>query len=151
MFTPDFSIPKLNLPDTSFNVALHFRAGDHPQYTHFLIDDVLAGKCVGYMNKFLPRSYYVTHIRFLKKLLPNHKLHICIFTDAKDPNSVLKGFQKAFDDSLIKFSLSSVPNSPQRELIEIFHMTQFDCLIRPCSAFSFLAQLIGSHKLVLHP
>jgi len=64
----------------------------------------------------------------------------------------VESYKVIIDNPNITFdSRQSSDQSPTTILEDFFSMSKFDCLIRPRSAFSICAQLIGDHKIVLFP
>jgi len=149
LIAPTYPIPTLKLPKDSLTVALHYRTGEGmaPPYFIAIQHDESSNNA-----KFRPFRYYVDQVKRLKNLFPDQKLYIQIFTDAIEPRKILDRFKKSFSDPLITFTTRKRVNSWKNNVFtDLFHMAQFNCLIRPRSGFSFIAQLIGFHKLILHP
>ena len=149
LIKPAYTIPILKLPSNSLNVALHYRTGegyDDPKFIAMQQNEQSTNP------KFRPLGYYLQQIKTLQQIFPNQAIFIYIFTDASNPEKILNIFKSKFINQNIEFSTRKEPISWKKNtLIDLFHMAQFDCLIRPRSSFSFIAQLIGMHQVVLHP
>lgn len=142
LIAPKVEIPSLNMPTDGVTVALHFRTGEGRE--------PVSMTSVG-NHKFPFFSYYIEHIKNVLSLFPNKKIYIHIFTDALNPTATLKKFKSHFPQDYVIFSTRMVNDSwGNNVLTDLFQMTKFDCLIRPQSGFSAIAQLIGYHKIIFH-
>lgn len=149
LIAPINAIPKLQLPHDHITVALHYRVGE-------TFDDAAFIKIQQDENntnpKFRPFGYYVEQIKYVKRAFPDQKIYVHIFTDAANPAQVRTRFKKVFPEESICFAAREGYDSWRNNvLVDLVHMAQFECLIRPRSCYSFISQLIGFHKLVLHP
>jgi hypothetical protein len=99
-------------------------------------------------EKFPPEQYYVDQIKKLFHMLNHQPLYVHIFTDDKKPNELKKRIKKAVNLPHITFAC----NKHNASMLEdFFAMTQFDCLIRPVSGFSYFPQVLGKHKIIMYP
>lgn len=52
----------------------------------------------------------------------------------------------------VLFSCRTEGNAHNANVLDdLFNMTRFDCLIRPASSYSKIAQLLGNHKIIIYP
>ncbi|MFC1841575.1 hypothetical protein ACFLYA_00720 [Candidatus Dependentiae bacterium] len=157
--SPKISIPKHDIPKDRISVAVHVRKGGG--YDEPLLKDPDAnkrGQRFGYFAdkvypiKFPPDSYYIEQIRKMYELLDNVPLYVFIFTDDHTPKRIVEKFEKNLCDLDIVFSCRGSGNHHDKNVIEdFFGMTQYDCLIRNGSHFSFFADVIGEFKVVIYP
>ncbi len=170
MLQPAIQVKNLDLPADKITVAIHIRKGSGPdkplasvqQYVsndysvtyekqslgkrYFFIDKV-------YPTKFPPEQYYIDQIKKLSFLLNDTPLFVYIFTDAKDPINLVKRFEKIINKPNITFACneSNVFNYQYHFIDDYYNMAQFDCLIRSSSHFGLAAQMLGNHKIIIHP
>lgn len=101
-----------------------------------------------WLDKFPTEQYYVDQIKKLSDLLDNVPMYVYLFTDTKEPRAILERIKTHVDKSNITFACRK---KQVRALQDLFAMTQFDCLIRAGSGFSYVAQLLGNHKIIMYP
>ncbi|MGB8468140.1 MAG: hypothetical protein WCE21_03970 [Candidatus Babeliales bacterium] len=111
------------------------------------------GGCDGaWPLRFVPNQYYVDQLILLGKAFPNQPLDIFIFTDFANPaqisaeiedrvNNPHMTFHYQYDHSVVGYTVAR----------DLFLMAQCDCLIRPRSHLSHLAEFIGDHEIVIFP
>jgi len=99
-------------------------------------------------EKFPPEQYYVEQIKKLSQILKNKPLYVHIFTDDQHPNTLKKRIKKAVNSTHITFACNKHKASV---LQDFFAVTQFDCLIRASSGFSYFSQVFGNHKIIIYP
>jgi len=105
-----------------------------------------------YPFKFPPDKYYVDQIKKIYEILGDVPLHVHIFTDELNPSYIVNKYQQAVAHLDITFSSRPDGESYKTSIIEdLFAMTQFDCLIRSWSNFSFFADVLGDYILVTYP
>jgi len=171
MITPIKPLDELCLPQDRITVAVHVRKGggyDRPlssiqQFDGHLslveyIQTVVAYKPpYAYVDqkfplKFPPDQYYIDQIKKLSEILNDVPLYVYLFTDDSNPIEILEEYEWIIGKPNILFDCRKEENRHDLNVIEdFFAMTKFDCLIRPQSNFSRGAQLIGEHKIVIHP
>ena len=79
-------------------------------------------------------------------------MYIHIFTDDPYPEKLVSEFKEIIASSNITFAYNKRDDAYPNHIIDDFYaLTQFDCLIRSCSNFSWAAQIIGNHKLIIYP
>jgi len=156
----------VDLPNNMPSVAVHIRRGggfDRPllsvQYPteqlpefdlHAYSGAYFADK--GYPFKFPPEQYYVDQIKFLHTYLNEQPLYVHVFTDDQNPEEIVKRLQAAINRENISFDYRREHNAHNRNVVEdICAMSQFDYLIRSCSHFPWIAQVIGNHKAIVYP
>jgi len=102
--------------------------------------------------RFLPVKYYVDQLQKLYKLLDDKKLYVFIFSDVKNPEEIVRCFEKYCKEYDIIFDCRRTGNNHKDFVVEDFWaMTNFDCLLRPASNFSINVQYFGNHKLIITP
>lgn len=106
-----------------------------------------------YPFRFPPEQFYIDQIRYLSELLADYPLYVFIFTDAKYPEAIAHIFRSALADKPnITFDHHKYTQSTgQQVLQDLFLMSRFECLIRPASHFSEVAEFIGIHQIILFP
>lgn len=100
--------------------------------------------------KFPPEQFYIEQLINLSELLDNRPMIVYIFTDHLNPSKLMEKIKKKCNKSNLVFSCSDVPWA-SRVTDDLFLMAQFDCLIRSCSNFAGVAQLLGNHKIIIFP
>jgi hypothetical protein len=114
--------------------------------------DVLRELDMIFPTKAPPEQYYVDQIKKLREILGNVPMYIYVFTDDQKPVELVKRFEKCLNAPNIVFETRTTKNSHNINVIEDFYaMSQFDCLIGSSSHFSWAAQLLGNHKIVIKP
>ncbi len=100
-----------------------------------------------------PEQYFIDQIRDLAALLGYPPMYVYIFTDDPNPVALMNRVQQVVDLPNIVFDCRRGENlHDENVLIDLFSMSQFDCLIHPGqSAFSLIAHLIGDHRVVIYP
>jgi len=167
LIKPTSEATNLKLPQDIITVAIHIRKGhhDHPLISEQIYDvkkdlykqhpqqldkkRTYADKA--WPLKFPPEQFYIDQLKTLYTLLNKQNLYVFIFTD-QDPIKIINNFKKQ-SPSNIKFHCHDKnENIVDENLInDMFNMSTFDCLIRPDSSYSTIAQFIGSHKVIIEP
>lgn len=138
----NISTPKL--PHDRITVAIHVRRGGGV--------DNYAQASVIYPLKFPPDSFYIEQLERIAKMYKGSKLYVFIFTDDLNPKAIVKEYERALNNRLIKFDCRAKHNGPKANILEdFFFMTKFDCLIRSESNFSLVASKLGNYKVAIHP
>lgn len=149
--SPKIPIPRISVPPNTISVAVHVRKG--------------SGSDLGVLNHLLaviptklpPDSYYLEQIKYLYEYFGRQKLYVYLFTDYKDPSTLASLFSNQLNNPEIQIdcrrNLSFAGNDVvSHQIIEdLFMMTQCDCLIRPRSSLSMIAQVIGDYRVVISP
>ncbi len=166
---PRFPIHEIPLPKDRLTVALHVRKGggfDGEILSLQLYTDKKGGDClpcccialpsiytdVGYSLKFPPDQFYVEQIRYISSMYEDMPLYVHLFTDDRDPQSLIDRYAKAVGKSNISYGCRHVGNHHDENVVDdLFNMVRFDCLIRSGSNFPQVAQLIGNYKIILYP
>lgn len=162
-------VPLLTLPSDKITVAVHVRKGggfDQPLGSLSLYDssekiDVTGEerklyyrKYADYMEptKFPPDQYYIDQIKQLSTLLNDTRLFVYIFTDDQMPHEIVNRYKQAVGKDNIEFCCRMDENAHDKNVLEdLFSMAQFDCLIRAESNLSWVAQILGNHKIIIFP
>lgn len=64
----------------------------------------------------------------------------------------MERYKKKLNNPRIHFDCRKGTNSHKLNVLEdLFNMTRFDCLIRPSSSYSTIAQLLNNFIIVIHP
>lgn len=104
--------------------------------------------------KFPPEQFYIDQIIKVSQLFKeNETLFVTIITDEKNPKSLVERVKKSCNKKNINFYYhdNRALSHTERIVQDLFLLSQCDILIRPDSAFSKSAQILGYHKLVLNP
>jgi phospholipid N-methyltransferase len=162
----------LSLPKDIITVAVHVRKGSandrvrsvqyNDEWDEILkkrrkMDSAIVGNETDlfFPLKLPPEQFYVDQIIKLSELMDNALLYVYVFTDARDPQQVLEHLQKHIQRPNVMLFLTRTTSYNQynaNDLIDDIHiMASCDCLIRPDSGFSVIAQLIGNHRVVIYP
>lgn len=171
MIAPINPLDEFWLPQDRITVAVHVRKGggyDRPlssiqQFDGHLslveYEQTVVG-CKPYYAyidqkfplKFPPDQYYIDQIKKLSAMLNDVPLYVYLFTDDSNPIAILEEYEWIIGKPNILFNCRKEENHHDLNVIEdFFAMAQFDCLIRPQSNFSKGVQLMGKHKIVIHP
>ncbi|HEB41495.1 MAG TPA: hypothetical protein ENI08_00555 [Candidatus Dependentiae bacterium] len=171
MIAPIKPLDEFWLPQDRITVAVHVRKGggyDRPlssvqqfdghlnlvEYTQTVVNCKLYYAYIDqkFPLKFPPDQYYVDQIKKLSAMLNDAPLYVYLFTDDSNPIAILEEYEWIIGKPNIVFNCRKEENRHDLNVIEdFFAMTKFDCLIRPQSNFSKGVQLIGKHKIVIHP
>jgi len=171
MIAPIKPFDEFYLPHDRITIAVHVRKGggyDRPllstQQFEGHLDSVEYTQTVvaykpsyAYVDqkfplKFPPDQYYIDQIKKLSEILNDVPLYVYLFTDDPNPLAILKEYEWMIGKPNILFDCRKEENCHDLHVIEdFFAMTEFDCLIRSQSNFSRGVQLIGEHKIVIHP
>jgi len=102
--------------------------------------------------KHPPDQFYLDQIKGLSEILGDVFLYVYIFTDDRNPLNIVERFRKVINNPNITFACRETENNYYSNVLDdLFAMSTFDCLIRPYSSLSQIAELIGNHKIVLSP
>lgn len=102
--------------------------------------------------RFAPESYFIECLRRLVDLFPRRPIYAYIFTDDPHPEWLAATFKSHLRELPITFDYRKDGDQyDDHEMEDLFAMTQFDCLIRSASNFSFVATLIADYKVVMTP
>lgn len=135
-------IKKPDIPKNCISVAVHVRRGGG--YDRKNTKERM-------LWKFPPDEYYIDQIKKLYVLLNNKKLHVHIFTDDPNPKIITEKYEKEINIPNITFSSRENGHHYQESFIEdLFSMTYYDCLIRPGSSFSVIAEKIGNFFIAIY-
>jgi hypothetical protein len=100
--------------------------------------------------KFVPEQYYIDQINKVTSSLPDRKFIVYLVTDASEPERILNTFQKHCSSNNCEIILKT-GQGQNSVILDILTMATCDCLIRSCSHFAGIAQLIGNHKMIISP
>jgi hypothetical protein len=160
MVTPKDIVPTLEIPQDTISVAVHIRKGDghdNPlssiQITGRPQENVTHKRTPAdceWPSKFPPEQYYIDQIKILQDLLANRKINFYIFSDSFDPQALTERIAAycAKENTNFINASSSKNDSP---MIDMRNMALCDCLIRPESSYSIIAQIAGNPKIVFSP
>ena len=149
MIKPIGYINPFSLPQDCITIAVHVRRG-----TGF---DIFPGQTFADIMqrqpfKWPPDSFYIENIKKIADIFLHEKIYVYIFTDHDNPLEIMEYYQQAINDDRISFDCRRYQNKHDLNVLEdFFALTQFDCLIRPDSHFSFIASLITDYKIVIAP
>jgi hypothetical protein len=164
MLKPIKSLPQPKFPAGCISVAVHIRMGTG--YDGNLWSKQLYAGCKRTNQKivpidhwvadcacplrFPPLQFYIQQINVLAKLFDDYPLYVQIFTDDVHPQNILDTIQQQCPGS-VTITLGTVGGWQGRTIDDIYFMSMFDCLIRPCSSFSGVSQIVSDHKLIIRP
>ncbi len=128
------STKETDLPENSFNIAIHFRQGGD-------FDPPLAK--LRHTVKFLPLSFYTDNLPKILEYIPKEvPIFIGIFTDCNDPSLTTAFIQTISDvcDNRAKVKLLSREEDLFHDIVT---MSKFDFIMRPISSFSIVSEHLG--------
>lgn len=146
---PIIHITKINIPKDHISVAVHIRKGSG--------GDLISSQEIQDLTrrmplKFPPDSYYIQAIKKITEVLPNISIYICIFTDYIKPQEIAEFYKKEVNNQNIIFDYRTKNNYDEEDIVDdFFGLAQFDCLIRPDSNFSLIAEKLTDYKIVISP
>jgi hypothetical protein len=164
MLKPIKALPVQYFPEGHISVAVHIRTGGG--FDGNIWSKQLYSECKRTEQKtapidhwiadcscplrFPPLQFYIQHINALTAYVDGYPLYIEIFTDDTHPQDILNTIKKHCRVNGT-ITLGTTGTWQNRTIEDIYYMSMFDCLIRPCSFFSGVAQIIGNHKFVIRP
>jgi hypothetical protein len=96
-------------------------------------------------------SFYIEAINKALEILPERSIYCYVFTDAKDPASLVQQIQKQVRGD-IQFDYRKENNFYNRNVLEdFFSLFAFDVMIRSQSNFSIVPCLLKDYALVISP
>lgn len=154
-----------DIPTDKISVAVHVRMGggfDHPLLSRQLysLDSLDAGEEMPantysdkyWPLKFVPLQYYVDQIKRLSEMLNDDAMYVHIYTDDKDPVTVMNTIAAAVNKTNIVFNCRKDDNHHSKNVLEdLFSMARYHCLIRSGTNYPQISQLIGNHRIVIYP
>lgn len=158
MISPRFQLQEVCRPSDCITVAVHVRKGggfDKTIPTNKETQKKLSpAQLKQYADlacpwKFPPDQFYIDQIKTISSLFYDQPLYVHIFTDDPCPANIVAQYKKAVDKPNITFACRDANSHDTNVLEDFFSMAKFDCLIRPVSWLSVMAELIGDHKVVI--
>lgn len=142
LICPKTPFPTKDLPYDRVAVALHVRKGggfdDPALQNHWPL-------------KFPPDDFYIAQIRKMHEMLKK-PLFVHIFTDDPAPSAIAEHYAKALSDIDILFDYRMEGNRFNAHVLaDLFDMMRYECLIRPESNYSIVAEKLGEFHIVIHP
>ncbi|GMU19297.1 MAG: hypothetical protein AMXMBFR12_04890 [Candidatus Babeliales bacterium] len=142
-------LPKLD--DSKINIAIHIRRGggfDEPLISRLCRQPA----DMSFPLKFPPMRYYIEQLRKICNSCKNTTLYVYIFTDDKNPISLMNELKSHIKHDNITFKCRVRGNAHNKNLMyDMFAMTKFDILIRPDSNFSIVVDKLHDFLCVIHP
>jgi hypothetical protein len=158
VIAPLHAIEPIVLPEDRISVAVHVRTGGGFDKVDFIEENSRIKKNSDYSGqihpqRFPPESYYTEQLETISTLLNHQPLFVHIFTDDRDPIAITKRFKQTLSHlPNITYSCRTRGNAHNLNVIDdLFNMTRFNCLIRPASSYSKMAQLLGDHAIITYP
>ncbi|MBI2743386.1 MAG: hypothetical protein HYX48_05660 [Chlamydiales bacterium] len=140
---PRSPLPTLNFPSNCITVAVHVRRGGGFDVANIQRTQPL---------RFPPDRFYIDQIRYLYEYFQGQPLYVYLFTDDRSPETIARSFQQGLRGLDIRFDYRRQGNRHNSNVVEdFFAMMQFDCLIRPQSNYSIVAEIVGDFKAVIYP
>ena len=145
------NIIKIPMPDQEcLSVAVHVRKGtgwDIPNYR--ISPEQLTAS---HPLRFAPDSFFIAQLQKIAQLYPDKKIYVYLFTDHNDPAELAQKYSQAVQcDRMLIFHRKSQNNEFINVVDDFFALTQFDCLIRADSNFSFVAAQLAHYEVVISP
>jgi hypothetical protein len=164
MLKPTRTFPLADFPPRHISVAVHIRTGtgydgnlwskqlysEFKRTTQKIVPATFWIADCACPLRFPPIQYYIDQINNLSDLVNGYPLYVQIFTDDEHPEEILNNIKKCCDGA-ITITLGTSGLWQNRTIDDIYAMSMFDCLIKPCSFFSGISQLVGNHKLIIRP
>lgn len=157
MVAPIEPIEQLDIPTDMVSVAVHIRTGGTFEKTSLQQHNTNYKKVsvveMEYPTRFPPEEYYIEQLKKIAEIIKK-PLFVHIFTDDTKPLAIIARFKKQLppSDYAITFSCRTTENDHNLNVLyDLFNMTRFNCLIRPASSFSKIAQLLGDHRIIIYP
>jgi len=150
MIAPIAPINGPQLPENYFTVALHVRKGTNWDVPH---DKTTPQKLTASLPLlFAPDSYYINQLKKIVMLVPDKSIYVHVFTDDFNPGQLAEKYRKAVDNERMIFGYRTTRNYDFLYILDdFFALTQFDCLIRTHSNFSFTASKLGNYTIQITP
>lgn len=137
------TIASCSTPSDGISVAVHIRKGGGYDTKDVIEEHKLL---------FPTDDFYTEQLKRIAKLFPEKNIYVHIFTDDPNPAALADSLREALKNQRFKFVYRSKGNKHDANILEdFFAMSRCECLIRPKSGYSQLAQLIGHHKIVIAP
>ncbi|HEY5235391.1 MAG TPA: hypothetical protein VIJ14_04360, partial [Rhabdochlamydiaceae bacterium] len=131
MIKPKQDYPKMKLPRNRITIAAHVRRGggaDSPEAQ--LLEPM----------RFPPNQFYIDQIRRIGEIFRGRRLYCYIFTDDLNPQGIVETLRQGLRGVNVTLECRKAGNHHNSNVVEdFFALLQFDCIIRPCSNFSYMA------------
>lgn len=143
LITPRVPLNLVALPKGKITIAIHIREGGKYEKDNLRFPNEISLRVPSHM-------YYIEQLIRISAILSDQPLFVYIFTNHENPRILIEKFKKYIKNSNITFACRA-QSSSENVLDDLFSMIKFDCLIRPNSAFSKVAQLLGDYKIIIYP
>jgi hypothetical protein len=138
------SLLKRVLPTGVITVAMHVRRGGSFEPFSVITKE--------WSIKAPQEEFYKETLKHLYTTLGEKPLYVFIFTDDQQPEIIAERFTKAFQGKRIEFDYRREKNDYNINVLDdFFALTQFDCLIRSDSNFSFCASKLKTYTVEITP
>lgn len=144
LITPSRILNFVPLPKNKITVGVHVRKGGKFEFFCKRHPKEIS-------TRILKNNYYIEMLRFLSEILHDKPMYIFLFTNHQEPLLLIEKFEKNLMKKNMEFVCRDVGSNTSNVLEDLFSMSKCDCLIRPNSSFSQMAQLIGNHKVIIYP
>lgn len=160
MLTPLAPVTKIDLPVGYISVGIHIRkGGDYDgelQSQQLLDDEPIVHKKRDTPDrvhplKFPTTQYYIDRLVELSEILDDKPLYVYICTDDQDPEKLMRVIRERVHKANITYRCSLRNDTDKAMLDDIYSLAECDCLIRSCSHFAGVAQLLGNHTIIIRP
>ncbi len=144
LITPRFTMSTIEIPQKPLlSVAVHVRRGGD-------FESFLTG--LDFPLKFPPDTFYIAAIRKMSELFSHQELYIYIFTDDPDPQLIVNTYKNALNNPLhIHLDCRKTCDPTEEVLEDFFSILKFDCLIRPESNYTIVAEKLKDFMIVISP
>jgi hypothetical protein len=138
------------LPPDHVSVAVHVRKGtgwDIPNY-----GIAPSQLCASHPLRFAPDSFYIEQLQRIARMFAHDHIYVYLFTDHNNPAELAHNYESAVGCDRMVFDCRTEENNEFINVLDdFFALTQFDCLIRSDSNFSFMASRLGNYKIQISP
>ncbi len=143
MIAPKRKLQLPRLQEGAIHVALHLREGGGFDFDDFRTRFPL---------KLPPLHFYIDGLRAVLELFPGKKVECHVFTDALNPEALVRQIEEMIPNAQVQFRFRKGGNHFNRNVLEdFFSLFLFDVLIRPQSNFSMIPSLLKDYAVVYSP
>ena len=143
LVSPIAPIRPIPAPPNTISVAVHIRTGgtyDDPKM------------CAQTPQRCQPITFFASHIKSIAQHHRDKEIYVRVFTDDTKPNAMLAKLHKLIGENNVIYDTRKQGNNHDKNvLIDFFTMASYNYLIKPYSAFSATAGIIGDHRMIMEP
>ena len=144
LITPKEKLNLVKPPEGCISIALHVREGGG-------FDTDEAKRIIPL--KLPPLAFYIEGFKRIVSLLPEKAIYCHLFTDALEPEKIIRELQKHIPPNVsVQFGYRQKNNHHDSNVLEdFFSFFHFDILIRSQSNYSLIPSLIHDYAIVYYP